>query len=97
MTMTTREVTIFLGELGQLREKLGVLAATIATLEARLESIGDLLDRIDAVEKSLAVCQSTCGQDRRARAGVWRWVAYSAAGIVPAAAGWYFMRHIGGK
>ena len=33
MTMTTREVTIFLGELGQIRELLGEIGTRVTSLE----------------------------------------------------------------
>lgn len=92
MTMTTREVSVFLGELGQLRQDLGKLASHIEATRARLDTVSDLFDRMEAIEKSLAVCQSTCGLERRSRGSFLRWVAYTVAGLFSGFFLWYMQQ-----
>jgi hypothetical protein len=92
MTMTTKEVTIFLSELGQLRQDLGKLSAHIDVARTRLDSITDLFDRMEAVEKSLAVCQSTCGLERRSRGRFFHWIAYTVAGLFSGFFLWYMQQ-----
>jgi hypothetical protein len=97
VTMTTREVTTFLGELGEVRLALGRALERLDRLRPDLDKLGKLFDergdRITAIERSLAACQEACGIERVQRHKVLHWVAYVVAGIIPGAVIWYFTRH----
>lgn len=94
MTMTTREVTIFLSELGQLRQDLGKMLARIEAFEPQFKSIAEQEDRLSVLERSLENCQAACGRERSNRGKVFHWIAYAVAGLVPGAATWYLTRHL---
>lgn len=97
MTMTTREVTIFISELGQLRQDLGKFVAKLEAIAPELERLARLSDergeRIDKLERSIYACQEACGRERSNRSKVVHWIAYAIAGLVPGAATWYLTRH----
>ena len=94
VTMTTREVTVFLQELGEVRQELGKALARLEAFEPKFQCIAELFDRLSNLERSVEICQSTCGQERRHRGRVWHWIAYAVAGLVPGAATWYLTRHL---
>lgn len=92
--MTTREVTVFLSELGQLRQELGAVLARLDAFAPKFEALAELCDRTTALERSVEICQSTCGRERTSRGKIWHWLAYVVAGLVPGAATWYLTRGV---
>ena len=96
MTMTTKEVTIFVSELGQLRQDLGKFIARLEALEPQLlqlERKADVRsDRITKLERSLEICQEACGHERKTRGKAIHYVLYLAAAAVPGLLTWYLQR-----
>ena len=95
VTMTTREVTIFLQELGEVRQELGKALARLEAFEPQFQAVAKLCDRLDDLERSVEICQTNCGRERVTRTHVWHWIAYAALGLVPGAATWFFTHYLG--
>lgn len=91
--MTTREVTLFLQELGEVRQELGGALERLKAFEPRFREIADHCDRLNEIERSLELCQSACGRERKARAGVLHYVLYLVAASVPGTVLWYLQAH----
>jgi hypothetical protein len=83
VTMTTKEVVLFLEELGSVRQDLGKALARLEAFEPQFRAISEVVERVTDLERSVEICQNTCGRERRNRASVAHWIAYAVAGLIP--------------
>jgi hypothetical protein len=63
--------------MGEFLEELRSLRTHLDELFIRFEG------RVDVLEKSVLLCQSTCGQERRKRGAIAKWLLYLVAATVP--------------